>query len=425
LAVEVALPYGHGFQALQLPKAGHVGTFLPIRQEVSIPEREIVQMALDHPTRSARLEELLEPGQQAVIITSDATRPCPNSILLPPILERLNAAGVKDEDITVVIGLGLHRPMTAQELAQSVGERVFQRVSVINHDIHDVVALGRTQRGTPVEIFRPVVEADFRICIGNVEFHYFAGYSGGAKAIVPGVAAPITIRSNHAHMVEDSAMAARLEGNPVREDLEEAVSMVGVDFLLNVIVDEQHRVIDASAGDLTEAHRRLCERLRQAGTVSVPQRLDLAIVSAGGDPKDINLYQAQKALDNCAGVVRQGGVIILVAECREGYGNKIFRQWMTSKKEPAQLLEALRKEFVLGGHKAAAIAKIANDIKVLLVTSEQLVHEDLVGIDTYRNIEDAIRAGFTIVGEDMAYAVFPYGASTLPQIGSSGGEHCC
>ena len=425
MGAKVTLPYGDGFHSLNLPKTGHLGTFLPVRQEAGMLEKEIVQGALDRPIGSARLGELVTPGNQVVIVTSDATRPCPNSVLLPPLLERLNTAGIKDEDITVVIALGLHRPMTRVELACSVGDEVFHRVSVINHDINDTVTVGQTRRGTPVEIFRLVVEADFRVCVGNVEFHYFAGYSGGAKAIVPGVAAPITIRNNHSHMIEDNAMAACLEGNPVREDLEEAVSMVGVDFLLNVIVDEQHRVIDAAAGDITEAHQTLCRRLQKAGTVSIPKPLDLAIVSAGGAPKDINLYQAQKALDNCAGVVRQGGVIILVAECKEGYGNDTFRQWMTSGKEPIEVLESIRQDFVLGGHKAAAIAKIASDTKILLVTSEQLSHEQLVGIDVYQDLDAAIREGFRLVGEDAAYAVFPYGASTLPQIGSLGGENQC
>lgn len=415
--VELRLPYGQGFRSLDLPWANHVGTFLPKGQATNVPEMEIICQALDNPVGTATLEELLEPDRRVVIITSDATRPCPNAVLLPPLLERLHAAGIKDEDITVVIALGLHRPMTDAELARSVGDEVFQRVKVINHDPKDVVVLGKTRRGTPVEIFRPVVEADYRICVGNVEFHYFAGYSGGAKAIVPGVASPNTVTSNHSYMTSAHAQAARLAGNPVRDDLEEAAHMVGADFLLNVIVDENHKVIDASAGDVTKAHRVLCERLRQAGTVSLSQRLDLAIVSAGGDPKDVNLYQAQKALDNCAGVVRRGGVIILLAECKEGYGNATFTEWMTSGRKPSELIDTIGQDFVLGGHKAAAIAKIAINTKILLVTSPRLEHEQLVGIDVYADLEEAIQAGFQLVGEDAAYAVFPYGASTLPHIG--------
>ncbi len=420
--VQVTLPYGHSTCDLSLPKDGWVGTFFPHRQEVDASEAEVIRMALDHPIESDALEHMVQPGMQVVIVTSDNTRPCSNSVLLPPLLERLNAAGLQDADITVVIALGLHRPMTEAELRKSVGDHVFQRVRVINHDVDDVVEVGRTQRGTPVQIFRPVVEADFRICVGNVEFHYFAGYSGGAKALVPGVAAPITVNRNHSHMVDDAAVAANLVGNPVREDLEEAAAMVGADFILNVVVDEHHRVIDASAGDVSAAHGILCNRLQQAGIVTIPHRLDMAIVSAGGDPKDLNLYQAQKALDNCAGVVRKGGVIVLLAKCPEGYGNNTFQRWMTSGKTPAELLEDIREEFVLGGHKAAAIGKIAVGAKIFLVTSQALAQENLAGIEVHQDPGAAIQAGFDLVGEDAAYAVFPYGASTLPKIVNLGGE---
>lgn len=393
-----------------------MGTFLPHRQEVHGEEADIIARALDQPIQSAPLGQLVRPGMQIVIVTSDNTRPCPNKTLLPPLLERLTAAGIDYTDITIVIALGLHRPMTEKELRESVGDEVFSRVQVINHDISDVLEVGKTRRGTPVRIFRPVVEADFRICVSNVEFHYFAGYSGGAKAIVPGVAAPITVRANHGHMIESSAVAASLAGNPVREDLEEAAAMVGIDYILNVVVDEGHRVIDACSGGVEAAHRILCDRLSRAGIVSIPHPLDIAIVSAGGDPKDINLYQAQKALDNCAGVVRKGGVIILVAECKEGYGNDTFQRWMTSGKEPKDLLEDIRKEFVLGGHKAAAISKVAVQTKIILVTSNKLAEEQLVGMEVYRDLDAAIEAGFALAGKGADYAVFPYGASILPKI---------
>ncbi|NMB26244.1 MAG: nickel-dependent lactate racemase [Firmicutes bacterium] len=414
--LQITLPYGHGTWDLDLPKTGWVGTFLPKRPEIVTSEGEIIEKALDWPVESATLEQIVEPGMGVAIVTSDNTRPCPNSVLLPPLIERLNAGGVPDENITIVIALGLHRPMTDAELRDSVGEDVFRRVKVINHDVDDVVEVGRTSRGTPVEVFRLVVEADFRVCVGNVEFHYFAGFSGGAKALVPGVAAPVTVNRNHGHMVDDAAVAARLEGNPVREDLEEAAALVGADFILNVVVDEYHKVIDAVAGDPLVAHRILCQRLQETGIVDIPQPLDIAIVSAGGNPKDLNLYQAQKALDNCSGVVRQGGLIVLLAQCPEGYGNNVFQQWMTSGKTPIQLLEDIRQDFVLGGHKAAAISKIATNIKILLVTGEQLAHEDLAGISVYHDLQLAVDAGFELVGQDAVYAVFPHGASTLPKI---------
>lgn len=414
--LQITLPYGHGTCDMDLPKSGWVGTFLPKRHEAAAPEAELIKKALDHPVESATLEQMVEPGMRVVIVTSDNTRPCPNSVLLPPLIDRLNAGGIPDEDITIVMALGLHRPMTEAELKGSVGEAVFRRVKVINHDVDDVIKVGRTSRGTPVEVFRPVVEADFRICAGNVEFHYFAGFSGGAKALVPGVAAPITVNCNHGHMVEDGAVAASLEGNPVREDLEEAAALVGVDFILNVVVDEHHKVIDAVAGAGVVAHHILCQRLQETGIVDIPQLLDLAVVSAGGNPKDLNLYQAQKALDNCSGVVCKGGVIILLAECPEGYGNSVFQQWMTSRKTPAQLLADIRQDFVLGGHKAAAISKIATNINIMLVTSGQFAGDHLAGISVYNDPRLAVEAGFQLVGQDAVYAVFPQGASTLPEI---------
>ena len=198
--------------------------------------------------------------------------------------------------------------------------------------------------------------------------------------MVPGTASVRTVTDNHSHMVEDAAVAALLEGNPVREDLEEAANMVGIDFILNVIVDEHQRIVDAAAGHVVKAHRVLCQRLAEEGLVELPAKVDLAVVSAGGDPKDINLYQAQKALDNCAGVVRPGGVIILLAECGEGYGSKIFQEWMTADKAPEDLLENLRRQFVLGGHKAAAISKVSTGAEIILVTSDVLANEKMVGV---------------------------------------------
>jgi nickel-dependent lactate racemase len=377
----------------------------------------MVDAALQNPLGAARLSDLVSPEDQVVIVTSDHTRPCPNEAVLPPLLTELNRAGVPDEQITIVIALGLHRMMTEAELRKSVGDEVFQRVRVINHDVDDVVFLGTTSRGTPVELFRPVVEADFRICVGNVEFHYFAGFSGGAKAIMPGVASAKAVKANHSHMIESGALATKLQGNPVREDLEEAVSMLGAHYMLNVIVDEEHRIRHAAAGDVTLAHRELCARLISEGLAELPQQVDLAIVSAGGHPKDIDLYQAQKALDNCANAIKPGGVMLLVAACGEGYGNRTFEQWMTSGKTPSDLLSDLQNEFVLGGHKAAAIAKVAQNATIILVSSA-MAQEKMVGVAVADSWEKGLENALQRLDTDFTYAVFPLGASTLPKVQS-------
>lgn len=415
---ELTLPYGSQNLTCTVPAGTYLGTFLPHKEQVPGSGEELVIQALRHPVGAPHLSKVVAPNDQVVIITSDHTRPCPNPILLPPLLAALNQAGVPDSQITVVIALGLHRKMSEAELRQSVGDEVFRRVQVINHDIHDVTKVGTTSRGTPVELFRPVVEADIRICLGNVEFHYFAGFSGGAKAMMPGVASQAAINANHAHMTKEAATAAELVGNPVREDLEEAVQMVGADYILNVIVDENMNIVHARAGDVTLAHRDLCGLLMSEGVVRIGQKVDLAIVSAGGHPKDVDLYQAQKALDNCANAVKPGGVLILLAQCGEGYGNGTFEAWMSSGKTPADLLADLKKQFVLGGHKAAAIAKVAETITIILVTSSVMAEKEMVGLTVVDSWEKAMEAAAQDLASEFSYAVFPLGASTLPKLQS-------
>ncbi len=408
------LPYGLEELTVELPDEGYQGTFLPSKGSRAGSAQELLACALQNPVGCPRLEQLAQCKKKVVIVTSDLTRPCPNAVILPPLVSALNAAGVMDEQISIVIALGLHRKMTEAELEQSIGEDLFSRIRVLNHDINDVVPFGVTSRGTPVEIFRVVAEADLKICVGSVELHYFAGYSGGAKAIMPGVASKRAIKANHSHMIQKTAAATYLEGNPVREDLEEAVSMIGVDFLLNVIVDEKGRIIHAKAGHVRGAHRELCRILEGESLVPLPNRLDVAIVSAGGYPKDIDLYQAQKALDNCAGVVRPGGAMILLAECGEGYGNETFAKWMRAGKSPQELLEKLKCSFILGGHKAAAIAKVAMAIELYLVTGATLRDETITGL-SITSWEKALSQICCKYGPAFSYAVFPLGASTLPR----------
>lgn len=174
-----------------------------------------------YPIGSPRLREIVHPGQKIAIVTSDLTRPTPSDKMLPFIVEELEAAGVPDKDVLIVFALGIHRPMSDEEMRKAISPAYYERFRAINHDVNDVVRLGITSRGTPVDIFRPLVEADIRICLGNIEFHYFAGFSGGGKAILPGCASRETIYTNHRWMVTPEAAAMRIEGNPVREDLEE------------------------------------------------------------------------------------------------------------------------------------------------------------------------------------------------------------
>jgi nickel-dependent lactate racemase len=235
-----------------------------------------------------------------------------------------------------------------------------------------------------------VVEADFRICLGNLELHYSAGYSGGAKAILPGCASSTTLKASYSHMVHPGARAGDLEGNPVRVDLEEGASMLGIDFIINVVTEgRDHRIIGAVAGDVTAAHRRGCEVVAERSIVKVEKPADIVMVSPGGHPKDMNLYQAQKGLDNASYAIRDGGVLILAAECTEGFGNQTFETWLTDA-APQQVLARIQREFVLGGHKAAAVAAVLKRASVYLVSA---LAEDLVrrcGMTPFADLDSAL-----------------------------------
>ena len=247
-------------------------------------------------------------------------------------------------------------------------EVVASGVRLVDLDAEQCVEVGTTSRGTRIEVFKPYLDADLRICTGNIEYHYFAGFSGGAKAVVPGMCSYAAIRDNHSMMLAPTARAGVLEGNPVRDDIDEAGGMVGIDYLFNVVLDEEKRVLHAVAGHYLEAHRAGVALYDARCDLRVAEAADVVIASPGGRPKDINLYQAQKTLDNVAGAVREGGVVVLVARCPEGFGQKTFESWMRDMGSPDVLVERIQQEFVLGGHKAAAIAGMLRSVDVFLVS---------------------------------------------------------
>ncbi|MPM20252.1 Lactate racemase [bioreactor metagenome] len=417
--MEIELGFGAGVQKLAVPDENLIGILLPNPVEHALTGEEEVLRALSEPIGTPRLGEIVHPGEKIAIVTSDITRPMPSYKVLPALLDELYAAGVRREDITVVFGLGSHRKQTPDEQKKLVGERAFVEVKCIDGDDSDCVHIGTTCRGTPVEIVRPVAEADRRICLGNIEFHYFAGYSGGAKAIMPGVSTRAAIQSNHSRMVEQAAAAGRLDGNPVREDIEEAAGMVGVDFILNVVLDEHKQIVRAVAGDVVRAHREGCRYLDQLYAKRIYERVDIVVVSQGGAPKDLNLYQTQKALDNAKHAVKDGGVIILVGSCKEGMGEHVFEEWMTKSPSPESMIERIERDFQLGGHKAAAIAMVLEHAEIYLVSELEPDFVSSIFLKPFSNVQDAFDAALTRCGEEATVLVMPYGGSTLPKAESA------
>ena len=340
----------------------------------------------------------------------------PTALVMPALLDELYAGGVRPEDITLVFALGCHRPQTEAERKKLAGERAFREIRCVDSDPTDCISYGSTSRGTPVDITRAVAEADRRICLGNIEFHYFAGYSGGAKAIMPGVSTREAIQANHSRMVLPECCAGALETNPLRLDIEEAGAMLGIDFILNVVLSEHKEVLRAVAGDPVKAHRVGCAFLDSLYRKELTEPADIVIVSQGGAPKDLNLYQTQKALDNAKHAVRDGGVIILIGSCREGLGEETFEELMTTAPTPESLIERIQKEFRLGGHKAAAIAMVLERAEVDLVSD---LDDDFVRslfLVPQPSAQAALEHAFQKLGPDARVLSMPYGGATLPTI---------
>ena len=375
---------------------------------------EEVKRALKNPIGKKPLCEYDLKDKKIVIVTSDITRPLPSYKIIPSVLDELNKAGAEDKNVTVVFALGSHRPHTEDEMRHLVSDDVFERVNCIDSNAKNCMHLGETSRGTPVDVFDVVANADFRICLGNIEFHYFAGYSGGMKAIMPGVSTRDAIRANHSHMVEDGSYAGRIDGNPVREDIEEVYNFCPVDYIVNVVLDAKKEIICAVAGDVVEAQRVGCRVLDKLYKCQIDEKADVVIVSAGGFPKDINMYQAQKALDNAKHAVRDGGIIIWVASCSEGLGEKHFEDWMLGHEKSEDMIPHIRRDFILGGHKAAAIALVLQKVGIMLVSDLDDDFARRVFMEPMPTVDVALSEAYKRLGDDAKVIVMPYGGSTLP-----------
>lgn len=353
---------------------------------------------------------------RAVIITSDISRPCPSWLIVPSVIAELNQGGVTNNEITVVFALGSHRGHSEEEMRHLVGDEVYETVKCVDSTPLDTVHMGTTSRGTDVDISRIVAEADFRIGIGNIEYHYFAGFSGGAKAIMPGVSTPKAIEQNHSLMTDERAKAGNIIDNPIRLDIEEAERLCPLDFIVNVVLDEHKNIVFAVAGDVTAAHRVGCEYLKKMYACPISEKADIVIVSQGGAPKDANLYQTQKALDNAKHAVRDGGVMIVVGACNEGFGSAIFEEWLTTASSPQALVDRIGREFRLGGHKAAAIAQVQTHASIYLVSEMNPETVKSIFMTPFTDLQEAFDTAAKTFDHDPSVILMPFGGSTLPLV---------
>lgn len=414
---KIEFGYGKTKMAVEIKKKNLISSLLPKKQENCGDYRAVLKESLDHPIGSKRLGEIAKAGQKVALIISDVTRPCPSYKILPFVVGELNEAGVKDEDIIIVSGLGSHRKQSREEHQRLVGDDLFHRVKVVDSDVEDFVLIGESSRGTPFEVFTPVVKADIRVAVGNIDYHYFAGYSGGCKAVVPGVCTRRTIEKNHSMMLLHDAKVGKADGNPVRSDLEESLQFLSLDFIVNVVLNEEKEIVAAVSGHPIEAHRKGCAILDTLYKQPITELADIVIASPGGLPKDINVYQTQKALDNAQWAVKEGGIIILVGECGEGYGEKTFECWVNEANCAEDLLERIQADFKLGGHKAAAIAKVSQKAKIFLVSSLPKEKAEKLYMTPFSDLQAAYDAALAEKGENATVYGMTVGGTTLPCCG--------
>ena len=416
--VDVWLPYDKTEVCARIPTRNLLGIIEPNEQPgVPDPEAEILR-ALNDPIGSKSLEHLVKAGDKVAIVADDATRPAPSHLLLPPLLKELNHLGVGNSDVTVIFGCGTHRAVTEREATELLGREVADHVKTLSHNClaTDHVYIGTTEKhGTKVYVNKIFADADVRILTGDIEMHYYAGYGGGRKSVLPGVTSAETIQHNHAMILDSRARTSILDGNPIHEDMTEAARLANVDFILNVVLNGRREIVQAFAGDVEDAFYSGVKLAEEMYKVSIPRRADIVVVSSGGHPTDIDLYQAYKAVDNSLDSVKRGGVIVLVAECKEGYGNETFYEWTTQFQSPESIEKQVKKHFVVGGHKAYYLSKALQKAHIILVsTLPDYYAVNVFKLRTARNVTDALEDAFEIAGRNAKILAIPHGHTTFP-----------
>jgi nickel-dependent lactate racemase len=423
--MEFSLPYGRGSQACRLPDDLKVEVVEPAGVEAAADPAGLVEAALDVPVGGVDWDQW-RGARSAAIAISDKTRPVPHEQLLPPLLRRLEGLGLAPEEIRLFIATGAHPRVPERDFPHVVPAEVLSRYAVLCHDADDrrnLVHLGVTSRGTPVWANRRFLQADLRLVVGNIEPHQFQGFSGGVKGVAIGLAGRETIQHNHALMADPQARLGRYKRNPARQDVEEIGQVMGVHLALNVILNGQKQIVQVLAGEPRAVMERGIPLSRAACQVAVATPFDLVIASPGGHPKDINLYQSQKALAHASLMTRDGGAVILVAACPEGAGSRAHEAWMAGVRSPDEVFAKFAREGLqVGPHKAFQIARDAARVRAILVSemAPELVRRLL--LRPAGTLEEALGLALPHLPANARVAIMPRASSTIPLFSENASE---
>jgi len=391
---------------------------------------QALQDALAHPIGSRPLRELARPGEHVCIVFTDSTRASPDHLLVPALLNELEKAGIRDQDVTLLCGTGMHRKSTQAEKLAKLGSGIVERYRVIDNEPQNpaaLVDLGTTQAGVPVQVHRAAVEADLLIATGIVEPHQYAGYSGGSKTLSVGAAGEALIAHTHGPAFVDNphTRLGKIEGNPFQEVVTESARLAGLRFILNVVLDDAKRVLRVRAGDPILAFQDLVAFARSVYEVPIPNQYDI-VIGGVGYPKDSNLYQASRAPSYLffapVSVVRQGGYFIIPARCEEGAGDGVGEQRFLSAMRDAPNIRSIlddgrRNGYPPGQQRAFVMAKVLENTHVIIVSSECPELVTACKMIPAATMEEAFAIASNELGVKCQVLVVPHAMLTLPVIG--------
>ncbi|NLE74095.1 MAG: nickel-dependent lactate racemase [Actinobacteria bacterium] len=421
----LTIPFADGEIEVQAPVGASLFEVAPLPERHTEPH-QILSDALEAPHVHQALTELLAPraDRRTVIVVNDATRPTPTGLVLDTLIQRglLRATATVTGRLRLLIATGAHAAGGPDELAQILGDKNVDLLAPLVrwHDARDAassVYLGDTPVHTPVWINREVVEADGLILINSVEPHYFAGYTGGRKSLVPGVSGFATIEANHRLALDPTAETLGLDGNPVHEDLMEAAALLPPRPLLSIqtVLDRTHNICAAYAGDLLETFTDAVQAANREYVVDLPHRYDI-VVTAAAPPMDYDLYQSHKALENASLAVRPGGALVLVSSCRHGIGDRTFFDLLAASSDPESVLKAVAATYRLGFHKAARLASLAQRHRIMSVTGLSQDTSRAAFLEPFPSLTAALNDAATRLGPNPSILVIPDGCVTVPRV---------
>jgi nickel-dependent lactate racemase len=427
------VPYGKGTLQFSLPPEM---TATLVVSKLSPPlsnEQAAIEAALERPIGERPLREIAHPGDRVCIVFTDITRACPDRLLVPPLLSELKAGGVRDGDITLLCGIGMHRPSTPEEKVAKLGADVVSRYRVIDSEPQNpsaLVDLGKTAGGVPVLMHRAVVESELVIATGIIEPHQYAGYSGGFKTLAIGAAGEALITHTHgpSFLEHEATRLGRIELNPFQEAVTEAARRAGLRFILNVVLDDNRRVLRIAAGRPDEVFRELVGFARSVYEVPIPQQYDI-VIGGAGFPKDSNLYQASRISSylffapTC--VIRPGGYFIIPAPCEEGAGSGIGEQRFFSAMRDAPdiasiLQDARRNGYPAGQQRAFVVAKVLEKSRIIIVASECPEIVAACKMIPAANMDEAFQIATGELGSSCDVLIVPHALLTLPVVQAGG-----